>query len=558
MSKQLTLQDIEEYLSNLRERGNVSTNEDSYRNLISCINSTREYLYSLEESSDLRNEVSFCLSEMCKLIPSCKTKDFHQKVYTIIEAAEELNVSTKTIARWRTQGLESFKSVGSDGRLRVGILEKDLSDFRIRHAVKAAKGNNFSQLHGLEKVNILVSSRREVSEGTCPAEVTKKVAQDFNRSVETVRYIIKEHDLLNPTCKIFHKITDPLSPQERDHVFELWTEGMDESELSSCFCRSKSLIRDIIVEKRLNRLACSISPLREVANHDEYDSFCLLPEDFVWSPEFEDMDESEILKGVTPKGQKSPKPPKDMSTASMDFYIKSLYQTPMLDNESTNHLFRKMNYLKWSIHTCLKDICSAEYVKVSNKDMSFLESLGEQAKDVKNLLVSSNLRLVVSIARRHIETEDLFSLISDGNISLMRAVDKFDFTIGTRFSTYATAAISKNYSRTIPKELKTREKFRPTCDEVFQLKEDTRADIIEVDTNMEHVNKIVRSLTNLLDTRELEIITLRFGLDYSKEPMTLKEVGSEVGLTKERVRQIAESAIEKMRRVGTALELDDF
>ena len=562
-------EELTEGLESFLSESDFTADESAYTQLMRKVRISRSYLTSLkdeelEDSCDRNYEIEMvreCLKALSKKIPSTMTADFHQRVFTILEASEELNVSTKTISRWRSQGLESFKTIGEDGRLRVGILEQDLSDFKMIHAVKAEKGYSFSQLQNIEKVNILLQAKCDIGEGVCPADATKRVADTFQRSVETVRYIIKEHDMLNPTAKIFHKITDPLSEQERLHVFELWLEGRDEAELSSDFCRSKSLIKDIVVEKRLNRIACSISPLREVSQYDETESFCLLPEDFVWSTEFEDLDEEDIIKDVEISEDEPKRRMRYIGkevAGSMDFYIKSLYMTDMLSNQDTMHLFRKMNYLKWKIHNNLKDICSAEYVKVSNKDLSGLESLSGQAKDVKNILVSSNLRLVVSIARKHSETEDLFSLVSDGNISLMRAVDKFDFTMGTRFSTYATAAISKNYSRTIPKELKTREKFKPTCDEVFQLQEDTRANIIEVDTHFEHVNKTVESLTNLLDKREREIVTLRFGLDYSKEPMTLKEVGAEVGLTKERVRQIAEMAIKKMRRVGIALDLYDF
>ena len=564
-------EDMYKSLENFFYTSNFTNKEKDYNELMSRIRISRNFLASLEKeeivkSIDLTNEkksVTACLKSLCKRIPSKKTEDFHQRIFTILEAAEELNVSTKTISRWRSQGLDSFKTSGEDGRLRVGILESDLNDFKMIHSVKAEKGYSFSQLQSLEKVNILLRAKCDIREGLCPAEATKRVAEVFDRSVETVRYIIKEHDMLNPSSKIFHKITDPLSEQERDHVFELWIEGKDETNLSADFCRSKSLIRDIVVEKRLNRIACSISPLREVAQHDDTDSFCLLPEDFVWSTEFEDMPESDIVKNIelSGSGKLSTKGLKGVDkevSGSMDFYIKNLYLSEMLSNESTMHLFRKMNYLKWKIHNNLKDICASEYTKVSNKDLTALEALAEDAKDVKNLIVSSNLRLVVSIARRHSESEDLFSLISDGNVSLMRAVDKFDFTMGTRFSTYATAAISKNYSRTIPKEIKTREKFKPTCDEVFQLQEDTRTNLIDLDMKLEHVNKAVDSLTSILDSREMEIVSLRFGLDYSKEPMTLKEVGVEVGLTKERVRQIAEAAIEKMRRVGTSLELYDF
>jgi RNA polymerase primary sigma factor len=501
-------------------------------------------------------------SRLLSNIPSANLKDFHVKVYSISEAADFLNVSTKTISRWRAQGLPSFRSKHDSGSRShfVCILESDLQEFKIRHSAKAEKGSKFSQLLPSEKASILIDAKSRVSHGQCPADVTKSVAQESGRSVETVRYIIKEHDLMNPESKLFYKITDDLSSQEKDHVFEIWRdEGKSEEELSKLFCRSKTMIRDVLIEKRLNNLALSISPLREASNDDSHSSFCLLPEDFVWSEDFETLPESEILtaSGDQVYTADNTSSSTDLST-SLDFYMKSLYSVRTMSNTQMQFHFRKMNFLKWKIHNSLKDICSNDFIKVTNKEMGYLESLSEDASNVKNLLVSANLRLVVSIARRHVESESLFSLVSDGNISLMRAVDKFDFTLGTKFSTYATAAISKNYSRTVPKELKTREKFKPTCDEVFQLQEDTRANMVDINSSVEHVNSTVHKLTNVLDSRELEIISLRFGLDYSKEPMTLKEVGAEVGLTKERVRQIADTALVKMRRIGVALGYDDF
>ena len=72
---------------------------------------------------------------------------------------------------------------------------------------------------------------------------------------------------------------------------------------------------------------------------------------------------------------------------------------------------------------------------------------------MKNFLIRSNLRLVVSIAKRHMKPRmSFFEMVSDGNMSLIRAIEKFDYTKGNKFSTYATWAIMKNYARSIPAE----------------------------------------------------------------------------------------------------------
>ena len=75
-------------------------------------------------------------------------------------------------------------------------------------------------------------------------------------------------------------------------------------------------------------------------------------------------------------------------------------------------------------------------------------------------MVEANLRLVVSIAKRHVTpANDFFSLVSDGNISLIRAVEKFDYARGNKFSTYASWAIMKNFARSIPDEKHYRERY---------------------------------------------------------------------------------------------------
>ncbi len=93
--------------------------------------------------------------------------------------------------------------------------------------------------------------------------------------------------------------------------------------------------------------------------------------------------------------------------------------------------------------------------------MDQIEALYEQAVAMKNQIVRANLRLVVSIAKRHVGPWDnFFELVSDGNMSLIRAVEKFDYARGNKFSTYASWAIMKNFARTIPDEHRQHDRFR--------------------------------------------------------------------------------------------------
>jgi RNA polymerase primary sigma factor/RNA polymerase sigma factor len=132
-------------------------------------------------------------------------------------------------------------------------------------------------------------------------------------------------------------------------------------------------------------------------------------------------------------------------------------------------------------------------------------------------------------------------------MSLIRAVEKFDYARGNKFSTYASWAIMKNYARTIPQEFKHRDRFRTTSDEMFNDAQDERADLYEQESAQFQRKRQIGRILSRLDEREQKIIIRRFGLDHRQEPLTLKEVGVEMGVTKERIRQIEARALNKLR-----------
>ncbi|MDY7107649.1 MAG: sigma-70 family RNA polymerase sigma factor, partial [Planctomycetota bacterium] len=166
-------------------------------------------------------------------------------------------------------------------------------------------------------------------------------------------------------------------------------------------------------------------------------------------------------------------------------------------------------------------------------------------------IAETNLALVLAMAKRTRMSEvDFADLVSEGNMALLRSVDKFDCARGFKFSTYACRAILKAFSRQGMKLSKYRQRFPTDFDPALEKSnhlENVRR--THEEECAEEVKHIVLNNDAELTQVEQTVIHHRFGLGAKKEtePLTLEQVGQIIGVTKERVRQIQNKALEKIR-----------
>ena len=156
----------------------------------------------------------------------------------------------------------------------------------------------------------------------------------------------------------------------------------------------------------------------------------------------------------------------------------------------------------------------------------------------------------MSIAKKHVGwSPQFFEVISDGNISLMRAVDRFDYALGNRFSTYATWAITKNYARTIPQQHYYGARYMTGNDELLSQAADTSQQVQPNAGDQQRVRELISAGLGELTEREREIVSSHFGLGARGAGATLEQLGKRFGVTKERVRQIEQKALARLRDV---------
>jgi RNA polymerase primary sigma factor/RNA polymerase sigma factor len=345
----------------------------------------------------------------------------------------------------------------------------------------------------------------------------------MNRSVETVRYTLKQFDKSHPDQAVFPEQTGILTDDVKKKIYQQSRRGESVDSLARRFCRTRTTIYRVLNEMRARRIL-------------------ELPLDYMYHESF---DKAGIEKEVFGPAPVAPPAKKVRGPSGLPPYLAALYEVPLLTREQEYHLFRKFNYLK---HKATKLRQKLDPTQARTSVMNEIERLYDEAVKIKNEIVQANLRLVVSIAKRHVSgSEDFFGLVSDGNMSLIRAAEKFDYSRGNKFSTYASWAIMKNYARTIPEEFKRRDRFRTSQEELFTTKQDARSDEVGQESAQKLREQQVERILSRLDDRERQIIVSRFGLDHSREPLTLKEVGSEMGVTKERIRQLEARALDKAR-----------
>ncbi|MGN8891239.1 RNA polymerase sigma factor RpoD [Dysosmobacter sp. HCP28S3_G4] len=301
-------------------------------------------------------------------------------------------------------------------------------------------------------------------------------------------------------------------------------------------------------------------------------------------------------------------------------YLKEIGKVPLLTPNEETALAQAMsagNEAGRKLKEEAKRLKAGNEPTLSEEETAALKKVHKKGEDAKQKLAEANLRLVVSIAKRYVGRGMLFlDLIQEGNLGLIKAVEKFDYTKGYKFSTYATWWIRQAITRAIADQARTiripvhmvetiNKVIRVSRQLLQELGHDPSANEIAEEMNMpvEKVREILKiaqepvsletpigeeedshlgdfipdegasepseaasftllkeQLMDVLSTltpREEKVLKLRFGIEDGRA-RTLEEVGKEFNVTRERIRQIEAKALRKLRHPSRSKKLKDF
>jgi len=464
---------------------------------------------------------------------------------TVATLCRRFGVCVKTVSRWRRRGLVGRLALFGDGKYRLLFLSGTVDLFVDRQGQRLIRHQGFSYLTDRNKDVIL---KRLMRMGRfCPErrqESIRRVAQRFGRSVETVRMILVEYEKSIHPQKVFARRSGFLNGQRINEIQEQYERGVGIGELRRRFgCSRSSVYRAI-------NLCRAAEVSRKVINYMPAEEFARA------------ADEAEFLEppiGLFGSDQSEVKRTSSITNHSdLDTYMAEISGTDLLTGRQEQFLFRKYNYLKYKAAQMQNKV---DIICPQARRIRQIEGRLREAEAIKDRLIRSNLRLVVSVARKHTRDEgEMADLISEGNMALISAVEKFDFTRGVKLSTYASWAIFKRFA-----SYKSQSERHPALageQEMLEASSDLRREVSQLPALEAARRSLTEVMRETLEEREKIIVEEHYGLGGEekvsgwRKGKSLKQIAELIGLSKERVRQIELGALQKLRRVLTAEQFE--
>ncbi|QDV26241.1 sigma-70 family RNA polymerase sigma factor [Aureliella helgolandensis] len=274
-------------------------------------------------------------------------------------------------------------------------------------------------------------------------------------------------------------------------------------------------------------------------------------QEFISSPDFDRPAAPHRILGdqlLSTCRETEPSKPSGGSALDMPPHLSRMCEEQLLTAEQERQLFQRMNYLRFCAASLLQDQTP---VSVTQWDLERVHGLWRAANWHRDCIIRSNTRLVISIVKKFTNPQCGFDdLFSDGIMALLRAVHKFDYRLGFRFSTYATQVVRRDaYRHVMDRQNERLKAGQCLTEQGIDIAEETGSSTM----GEEHWNSLrsrLTSLLNELDKREKLIIRARFSLGGHRKVQTLQHLANKLGISKERVRQLEKRALSRLQTLA--------
>ncbi len=280
---------------------------------------------------------------------------------------------------------------------------------------------------------------------------------------------------------------------------------------------------------------------------EQHDCYAKIPEkiDSVWHPCFDDPDAKARFFGpdaeeiASPQWRLFPEVPEDAA--------KTIQGRKLLSKADEASLFLRYNYARFR----LSKLAERQHRRATKSRALAMLEWHDRTQKVRGDLTAANMSLVVTMAKRtRIPGVDFPELISEGNMALLRAIEKFDVSRGFKFSTYACRAIIQGFNHMASKMGRYQTRFGVPFDPEFERSDhDVHKHEMQRAGAIDDLQEIVAKNLAELSQTERTVVIERFGLAGRPKGKTLVEVGKIVGLSNERVRQVQKEALAKIREL---------
>ncbi|MEX2672828.1 MAG: sigma-70 family RNA polymerase sigma factor [Phycisphaeraceae bacterium] len=455
--------------------------------------------------------------------------DYEPPPLSLEQLQRQLNVTSKTIQRYRKQGLFGRRLIYENNRRRLAFLPDSVAQFLAHRGGTRHDARPFSRIDEPTQHAIITRARRLIARRPemTPFQAARHLAPKFERSTEAVRQLLLRHDKHDPRVAIFPRHVPPLSEKQQRVIHRAYQRGIGAGELAKRFGKSRNSIYRAVHRRR----AAAIQNL---------------PLSYITSPTFDLPDAAQIILNATPHHA-----PSTTSQPDDDAGNGHRERGERHSAAFERALFVQYNYLKYRAAGLRDQLDPSE---PNARDLDQIETWLRRALATKLRLLRANQKLVISVARKHLATRSeelgpsLDELLAEGNAVLAEAVDSYDPAGRNRFEAYLGWTLMRRFATF------TRTTHRPTRPiPPAQTFERATAAYWPGALNSATPAELTHLLTTLTD-RERFVLTRHLGLgeEYHLDPQPLAAIAAELELTVERAQRLEHRALAKVRRTAAA------